>query len=183
MHRLRSGQVISLEEGLKRLQSHLTLRNTCVITFDDALLDFYTTALPILKDFGYPATLFIPVGLVGQHAGWDSHDPSKLLMNWLQLERCQQWKVTFGSHSVRHIRLTECSEDRLEQELVESLQTLKSKLDNVFPALAYPGGYHNERVRKAAAAAGYICGLGAASRWGNGPETDVFQLRRMRMGR
>src|SRR5690349_15268417 len=36
-----------------------------VITFDDAFLDFYTTALPILKRYGFSATLYVPTAYVG----------------------------------------------------------------------------------------------------------------------
>ncbi len=173
-----TAQVISLEEGLKRLQDKHTLKNTWVITFDDALLDFYTTALPVLREFGYPVTLFVPTGLIGKHAIWDRYDKTKPLMTWQQMEECQQWNVTFGSHTINHARLTECAEESLLDELQISLQTLQNKLERVIPALAYPGGYHNTRVCQAVRATGYHCALGDSSRWGNGPESDLFQLRR-----
>ncbi len=183
MRALQTARVISLAEGLELLRENRPLKNTWVLTFDDALLDFYTTALPILKEFGYPVTLFIPSGLVSKNAGWDSYDKSKPLMTWEQLEECQQWNVTFGSHTVNHIRLTECDDATLMDELQISLHTLQNRLEGVIPALAFPGGYHDVRVRQAARASGYICALGASSRWGNGYESDLFQLRRERLNR
>jgi peptidoglycan/xylan/chitin deacetylase (PgdA/CDA1 family) len=177
---LLSAQVISLEEGLNRLWEKRSLKNTWIITFDDALLDFYTNALPILREFGYPVSMFVPTGLVGQSAEWDRYDKAKPLMTWQQLEECQQWNVTFGSHTVNHVRLTECSDETLKDELCISLQTLQDKLEQAVPVLSYPGGYHDARVRQAVSAAGYRCGLGVSSRWGNGPESDPFQLRRQR---
>ena len=175
-----TAQVISLEEGLKRLQEKRTLKNTWVITFDDAYLDFYTTALAILREFDYPVTMFIPTELIGTSASWDSYDKTKPVMTWEQLEECQQWNVNFGSHSANHARLTECADEILMNELQTSLQTLQNRLESVIPALAYPGGYHDARVRDTARKAGYTCALGASSRWGNGPESDLFQLRRQR---
>lgn len=180
MRSLQGSHVISLEEGLGLLRDKRPLKNTWVITFDDALLDFYTTALPILKEFDYPSTMFVPTGLVGTNSAWDSYDKTKPLMTWGQLEECQQWNVTFGSHTVNHAQLIECSDEILMDELKNSLQTLNNKLEYVIPALAYPGGYHNDRVRQATRSAGYICALIASSRWGNGPETELFQLRRER---
>lgn len=37
-----------------------------VVTFDDASLDTYTTAFPVLRRLGLPATVFVPTGLVGR---------------------------------------------------------------------------------------------------------------------
>jgi peptidoglycan/xylan/chitin deacetylase (PgdA/CDA1 family) len=178
MRLLLDSHVVSLEEGLVLLRDKRSLKNTWVITFDDALLDFYTIALPILREFGYPATMFIPTGLVGKNSVWDSYDKTKPLMTWAQLEECQKWNVTFGSHTVNHARLNECADETLMDELQRSLQILQSRLQHITPALAYPGGYHDVRVRLAARAAGYDCALVASSRWGNGPESDLFQLRR-----
>lgn len=175
---LQAANVISLAESLKLLKENLPLKNTCVVTFDDAFLDFYTSAIPIIREFQYPVTMFVPTGMLGGKASWDSFDKNKTLMTWEQLEECQKWKVSFGSHTVNHARLTECTDEILIHELQSSLQTLQNKLENIILALAYPGGYQDERVRQAARSAGYGCALGTSSRWGNGPESDLFQLRR-----
>jgi peptidoglycan/xylan/chitin deacetylase (PgdA/CDA1 family) len=180
MQRLRSRRVVSLQDGLESIRAGNPLRNLYVITFDDALLDFYINAMPILREFDYPVTMFVPSGLVGQHAKWDTYDNSKPLMSWGQLAQCQQWNVTFASHTVNHVRLTECSDLTLSYELQTSLHMLQNKLEKVISALAYPGGYQDARIRRAAGIAGYQYGLGASSRWGNGPESDLFQLRRQR---
>ena len=180
MQALQDKQVVSLEEALVLMQAGSSLSNTYVITFDDALLDFYMTAMPILQGFDYPVTMFVPTGLVGGKAIWDSYDKSKALMTWKQLGECQQWNVTFASHTLNHARLTECSDAVLMDELRTSLQMLADNLGQMIPALAYPGGFHDERVRRVAQDVGYICALGASSRWGNGPESDLFQLRRER---
>ena len=180
MQALQSKQVVSLHEGLEYLQDGSPLHNMTVITFDDALLEFYSNALPILQDFGFPITMFIPTGLVGGKAAWDSFDQSKPLMTWKQLEECQKGNVSFGSHTVNHAVLTKCDDVSLRNELAISLQTLRERLENVLPVLAYPGGFQDERVRMAARQAGYRGGLGVSSRWGNGRESDLMQLRRER---
>ena len=180
MQALQSKQVVRLCEGLEYLHDGSPLHNMTVITFDDALLDFYSNALPILQEFGYPITMFIPTGRVGGKAVWDSFDKTKSLMTWKQLEECQKGNVSFGSHTVNHAVLTECDDISLQNELAISLQTLRERLENILPALAYPGGYQDGRVRQAASMAGYACGLGVSSRWGNGHESDLMQLRRER---
>jgi peptidoglycan/xylan/chitin deacetylase (PgdA/CDA1 family) len=180
MQALRSKLVVSLGEALEYLRDNRSLLNVYVLTFDDALFDFYSNAMPVLQEFGYPVTMFVPTGLVGGNAVWDSYDKSKPLMTWKQMEECQKYKVVFGSHTVNHVRLTECTADEIMDELCISLGMLREHFENVIPALAYPGGYHNAHIRDAVQAADYACALGASSRWGNGPESDLFQLRRER---
>jgi peptidoglycan/xylan/chitin deacetylase (PgdA/CDA1 family) len=180
MQVLRSKHVVSLQQGLEVLRSGRSLRGVYVITFDDALLDFYTNAMPVIQQFGYPITMFVPTGLVGQYSAWDSYDKSKLLMNWHQMEECEKHQVVFGSHTVNHVRLIECADDVILEEMRVSLQMLRDHLENVLPTLAYPGGYQDSRVRSLVRSAGYDCALGASSRWGNGSESDLFQLCRER---
>jgi len=180
MKSLQTKRVVSLMEGVSLLRNGFSLRGVYVITFDDALLDFYTQALPVVREFGYPVTIFIPTGIVGGKAMWDSYDTSKFLMTWQQLDECQQWSISFGSHTVNHVRLPECDDATMIDELTSSLHILQERLGNVIPALAYPGGYYDDRVREATRQAGYVCAFIASSRWGNGPESDLLQLRRQR---
>ncbi|HEX6977113.1 MAG TPA: polysaccharide deacetylase family protein [Patescibacteria group bacterium] len=47
--------------------------NSILITFDDGYDDFAANALPVLKEFGFKATLFLPTGLVNnqEFLTWD----------------------------------------------------------------------------------------------------------------
>lgn len=171
-------QVICLEEGLGRLEKGSSLRGYVVLTFDDGYQDFLTHALPVLEQFDYPATLFVPTGLLGNTAIWDTHDESKRLLDWGELQEVNRLGVTVASHTVTHSRLTECDERQLEYELRGSLDILKERLSDVFPALSYPGGYNGPREQAATQQAGYVCAVGVASRWGNGPESNLYRLRR-----
>jgi len=141
MESLRAAHVVSLTEGLELLRDSRSLKGTWAITFDDGFLDFYTNALPVLRELNYPVTMFVPTGLIGTNSTRDGYDKTKPLMTWRQMEECQQWSVTFGSHTINHVRLTECIVETLMVELQTSLQTLRDRLEWVVPALAYPGGY------------------------------------------
>jgi peptidoglycan/xylan/chitin deacetylase (PgdA/CDA1 family) len=171
-------KVVSLEEGMQRLQNGLGLRKFAVITFDDGYIDFLTTALPILQQFSYPATMFVPTGLVGGRAIWDSHDKSKELMNWEQVREVTRRGVAIGSHTITHAILTGCNDRTLEHELAGSLTSLRERFGSIYPALAYPSGAFSPREMQAAEKAGFVCGLGTCSRWGNGPGTPRLCLRR-----
>ena len=53
-------RVLSLADVAEHLQTGKSLpSNTVIITIDDGYADTYETAFPILKKFGFPATLFV----------------------------------------------------------------------------------------------------------------------------
>jgi peptidoglycan/xylan/chitin deacetylase (PgdA/CDA1 family) len=50
--------VLSLGEALGKIEAGTLRRPAVAITFDDGWHDFYTSAWPILREFGYPATVY-----------------------------------------------------------------------------------------------------------------------------
>jgi len=51
--------VLSLSEGLQRLWSKTLPSCSVVLTFDDGGADFYSQAFPILREFGWTATIYL----------------------------------------------------------------------------------------------------------------------------
>ena len=51
--------VIGLDEGVRRLYDRSLPPCSVVITFDDGFYDFYRAAFPLLREFGYPATVYL----------------------------------------------------------------------------------------------------------------------------
>jgi len=124
---------------------------SAVITIDDGYVSGYEVAWPILKEFGYPFTMFIYTNYVG--AGGKS-------ISWAQLEQMRDAGVDIESHTVSHHDLRHAPKGQeynawLHNEVYTSKDILEQKLGIKIVAFAFPYGTHNEVVRKTAMDAGY----------------------------
>jgi peptidoglycan/xylan/chitin deacetylase (PgdA/CDA1 family) len=118
------------------------------VTFDDGERNVLEHAYAVLSEFDVPGTVFVPVGTVG---GLGSLDWDELA--WLA---DVGWEV--GSHSFSHPRLTRIDDDALDRELEGSRDAIEQHLNRPCRSIAYPFGAFDERVRAAAARAGYTAG-------------------------
>ena len=118
------------------------------VTFDDSELGVIEHAFPILSELGLPGTVFVPVSSVGL-PGVTTWDDLRGLVN-------AGWEV--GSHAFSHARLPDLNQEALERELRGSRETIEDVLQRPCTSIAYPYAAVDDRVRSAAAAAGYEMG-------------------------
>lgn len=135
-------RVVSLAEGLAALRhpeaNGSSWRPSAVITFDDGFRDFETTAWPLLQEFGFSATMFLPTAYIG--------DQRKIFldrecMTWEEIRRLQKQGAIFGSHTVSHPLLVELPPEQLRQELQESKKVLEAQLGVPITEFAHPYGF------------------------------------------
>ena len=143
------------------------------LTFDDGYEDFAEVAWPLLRRYGFGATVFLVADLVGRAAAWDAHHgPPAPLMGWATVGRLAREGVAFGGHTATHPYLTRVGPDRLAEELRRSKAALEGRLGLPVRAFAYPFGFVDGLARNAAAAAGYAVAVTTRhghARWGDDP--------------
>jgi peptidoglycan/xylan/chitin deacetylase (PgdA/CDA1 family) len=120
-----------------------------VLTFDDGYGDFYSQAMPLLKQHGFTATLFMTTGWVGKEG------EKKRMLNWRELAEAEQTGIEIGAHTCKHPQLDQLPENLIREELYVSKSLLEDNLGLKVPGLAYPFGYSNAKVRRVAREIGY----------------------------
>ena len=173
--------VVPLAELARSLREGNALpRRAAVITFDDGSSCTYSQALPMLNDYGFPATVFVVSGLVGRTNEWlrGADFPERRMLSATELRSLVAGGVDVGSHSVAHPWLARIPLQEARNELKNSKAQLEDTIGGPVQHFAYPFGSYNEAVRDAAAEVGYTAAC--STRWGKRhTAADLFALRRV----
>lgn len=174
-------QFISLREYVCCLRQHrLPPAHAAVLTLDDGYSDNLSLALPVLKEYGVPATLFVVSDKVGQVNDWDDTGElhGRSLLDWSQLREMARGGLEIGAHSRTHSPMVDLTEDQARQEIVGSRTELSQALERPITLFAYPFGETNERVEAVAERAG-VLGSCTVKRGLNTIATPPQALRRI----
>lgn len=152
---------VGLEEWRAAMEVKKPLPGRAVhITFDDGYLDFLTHAWPLLKGYGFSATVFLVADAIGQSNHWDRvYGEETPLLGWKELRQLQNEGVEFGSHSASHRPLTALSLEEVVCEAARSRAILERGLGVALKAFAYPYGDVDPVVQHLIGACGYTFGL------------------------
>jgi peptidoglycan/xylan/chitin deacetylase (PgdA/CDA1 family) len=125
-----------------------------LITFDDGNLDNYQYAYPILKKYGFVATLYMVDNYINGKDMISSDQLKELIQNG--------WEI--GSHGRSHTKLTAEGVD-LADEIRLSKLDMEEKLGVTINSFAYPFGEINDEVIRLTVSYGFTSavGLGVAN--------------------
>jgi peptidoglycan/xylan/chitin deacetylase (PgdA/CDA1 family) len=157
-----------------------------LLTFDDGYRDNLQNALPILREHGYPAVLFVPVGFLDDTRPLPHEESLRLLgirnetVDWEELAELEAGGIRVESHGIGHRPLSELDPGEATREIALSKLRLEERLGREVAAFAFvKGSLADYRPEHASLVqqAGYRLAFTSVS-GANGPATDRFRLRR-----
>ena len=168
------------------LQASELPERAVLITFDDGYRDNLENALPVLRRYGYPAVVFVPIGFLDDGRPLPHEEPLRLLgirnetVGWDELAELEAGGVRIESHGIGHRPLSELEPAEATREIALSKLRLEERLGRELDAYAYVKGSRADyRAEHASlvAQAGYKLAFTSVS-GANGPGSDRFRLRR-----
>lgn len=154
-----------------------------VITFDDGYLDNYLYAFPVLKKYGFTATIFVVASYVGKTNLFDVKaglQPENPLAGWEQLKEMAAYGITIGSHTLDHPRLTRLSPEKAFREIKESREKIEKELGRPVLFFSYPYGSYNEEIVRMVEKSGYLAAVTTAQGTAT-PGSNPYTLKRIRV--
>ncbi len=154
--------VLTLGQIVDRLRSEQALPERCAaITVDAGYTTFLTGAMPLLEEYGYPATLFVSTASVGQPG----------YLSWEELRGIAAKGVEIGNHSHSHGHLIERQQgedagswrNRVKNDLQTAQKLIETHLGLAPDLFAYPFGEYTPELVEIVKEAGFSAAAGQQS--------------------
>jgi peptidoglycan/xylan/chitin deacetylase (PgdA/CDA1 family) len=167
----------------RALDEHADPRRIVGLSFDDGYQDVADHALPVLRELGFRATVYIPTGVTDGRAAFTWYDAQPPLMSWSTIRELDaEGTLAFEAHTVTHPNLLQLSDEDARREIVDSKLELEERLGHEVTSFCYPAGLFGERERRYVQEAGFASAV-SCEPGVNTPEIDRLALLRRQVDR
>jgi len=154
-------QVISLKELADIIgRKEEVPKKTVVLTFDDSFEDVYLNAFPILKKYGFPASVFIATDFIGRE---QKNESTGILFKTLDSRQIKEMHdsglIDFEPHTCSHQELTKISQEEARKEILDSRRIIEDGLSKKCNFFAYPRGKYNQDIMGILKENGFLAAL------------------------
>jgi peptidoglycan/xylan/chitin deacetylase (PgdA/CDA1 family) len=176
--------VVTLGSAVRDLRAGALRSPVVVLTFDDGYRSFYDQALPVLTEYGYPASLYVvpsaidgtcPPGALPEHLG--------PFLSWGEARECARHGVTVGAHSMTHRKLAQLPADEARREAVDSKRAIEDRLGVAVDEFCYPFGSFDsfsDDTERMLMEVGFVAVCASVAGHNTVPR-DVSRLKRLRV--
>jgi peptidoglycan/xylan/chitin deacetylase (PgdA/CDA1 family) len=173
---------LSLAEAVRQISSgKITTGNAFVLTFDDGYRDFYTHAFPVILQYGFPASVFLPASFIGRD---NKGLKEKEHLDWKQVKEIAETGISFGSHTFTHPGLISMKRETIEYEVRHSKEVIEENIGKPVETFSYPFSFPEAHhafklmLKTCLTEAGYACGVSTRVGTAN-TRDDIFFLKRL----
>ena len=175
-------KTISLTDFLGYLRSvTVSHEKIVVLTFDDGFKNNYTEAFPILREYGFTATIFLTTDFLDRVCSWEKHDsiPRFPLLSWDEIKEMSDYGIDFESHTCSHPYLSRLTREEMRNELLESKMVIETALNKPVTFLCHPYGDSSRETQEAARECGYVGAFGGLDYSLTNTRENLYDLTRV----
>ena len=129
------------------------------LSFDDGMEDNHSVLLPILEEYGIPATVYVTTGLIGEANPWMAPDSGARMMTADELRDLAAAGVELGAHTVTHPDLATLGREACLREMTDSRTEIEAISGQAVRTFAYPFCRYGDAAKAAAEEAGFIAAV------------------------
>ncbi|MFD2264124.1 polysaccharide deacetylase family protein [Lacibacterium aquatile] len=145
---------------------------TVVLTIDEPHVSAFTVAWPLLRQYGFPATLFLATDTVDRASGET--------LSWSQIRTMANNGIEIGNQTASHPHLINQDRAYIIGQIARANDRIKAETGTTPTMLAYPYGEYSDAVRDYAKGQGMRGAVGQQSGVAHA-RSDVFTLPRFAM--
>lgn len=157
-----------LQDGIQR--GRLFARNDVVLQFDDGYEDNYKYAFPVLKKYGFPASIFLISDKIG----------TPNFLTWDEIKEMEKYGILAGAHTRHHVYLPTQTLEKARDEIAGSKKIIEDHLGHSIDYFCYPTGGFTEETKALVKSAGYKAAV-TTNRGKDRFNIDLFELKRIHM--
>jgi len=148
-----------------------------VVTFDDGMRNNRRVALPILSEYGIPATVYVTIGFISGESPWIGPGGDGAMMSEEELRDLAAAGWELGAHTMTHPDLSTLDYDACLEEIEQSRAELERIAGVGVETFAYPFGRYGPAALAAVRDAGFLAAVTTGSgRW------DSYEITRAMIG-
>jgi len=158
-----------------------------VITFDDGYRDNLTNALPILKKYGFKATIYLVNDRhdrdwsgyrKAKNEGAGLKDEPKLSDDEVR-ELISSGLIEIGAHTLTHANLSTLEKDESHEEICKSKVLIEKEFNIICDSFAYPFGLYKNSDVEDVENCGYTNAVTTKNRIVDLKQCDLFEIPRI----
>jgi peptidoglycan/xylan/chitin deacetylase (PgdA/CDA1 family) len=175
---------ISLDKYITYIKENKPLPSkSFVLTFDDGYKNFLSKVFPLLRQYGFTATIFLTTNYIGGSCEWikETSIPKLKMLEWRDIVQLKNAGISFGAHSVSHPFMTKLTDKDITHEILECRKLIEQRIGNYVKTFCYPYGDYDNRVSNIVKKNGFEAACSVD--WGvKNSLKSLFALKRLTIG-